>query len=259
MTTKQEQNQLFFLIQLSFLLKWLEIKARYRRSSFGLLWEMLSFGAYVGVVSAIWSLVLKIPFIENFTNLVVVFSGWRLAFNAIYGATQEIIEANNALYKNYSAASSLPQLNCFFGSLLQFCASVPLFLIALIYNQNLDFQIEYFLALCFCFPALYMSLKPISYACAINADLRFMIQTALNFVMLISPVLWPISMLGDNWIIMLLNPFAIFIIIFKSAFIHEVNLVDFQLVAIALVFWFALIIILHLICSKFDAKLLKLI
>ena len=217
--------------ELFYFFTWRDIKVKYKQTLLGFLWAILQPFIMMVIFVVFFSRLLNVP-TDNIPAPIFYFSGlllWNMFSNGLSGAANSMISNANIIKKVY-----FPRLVIPFSSLLvsgfDFIMGFVLFLAMIgYYHFNYDdfsFQLLPFI----CYYSLGFLLTLFT-ACGLGTllaslnikyrDFRYVIPFFIQFLMFVSPVIYPVSILGNSPFlekIAALNPLTGALILGRASF-----------------------------------------
>jgi len=198
---------------------WSDIKARYRRTVIGPFWLVIANAVTIIGMAIVWSLIFKIDIREYFPRLTASMICWTFI-------SYSITEATTTFTQHYSIISNLPvsiyifPLRIIMRNLITFLHNFVIFLFVILFFKT-DINVNCFLFIpMFClilinffFISLYLGLISARFR-----DIQQIITTIMSVLILVTPVMWDVNMLGDHQLLANINPFT-----------HILNVIKFPL------------------------------
>ena len=202
-----------------------DLKVRYKQTVLGFAWAILQPLTMLLIFSLVFGRLAKIPS-DGYPYPIFVFSGmlaWNLFSGSVSAAGLSLVGASNLVSKIYFPRIIIP-IASIGVSVVDFLISCVLLLILmLIYQQPITSNIIY-LPLLLC-GLLLVSLGMGSWLAAVTVsyrDFRFVITYMMQIWMYITPVLYPISVVPEQWRWLLyLNPMYVWINSIRASFLGE--------------------------------------
>ncbi|MBL7850020.1 MAG: ABC transporter permease [Cyclobacteriaceae bacterium] len=214
-----EHRELFYFFT------WRDIKVKYKQTMLGFLWAVLQPLLLTALFTLLLGRNLNIPS-EGIDYPVFAFSGlmlWLIFSSGITNAGQSMITQAAVIRKIYFPRLIIP-LSSILVSLFDFLMSLVVFIPLLIYYQP---EVELMRAL-WCWPSgvlltILATLGPGCLLAALNVkfrDFRYVIPFLVQVLLFVTPVIYPVSMIGQRWIqeIMALNPMYAAVAVFRLPF-----------------------------------------
>ena len=194
----------------TFKLSTFDIKLKYRRTLLGDYWSILTNLIALGIISIIWSVVFNGVFIKYFAMIFIGMTSFYMLISFISNSSEILYTT----YKDDLLSRGIP-LNIvlqryFMQIVLEYIQLFPIyFIISIVVIDRITFEILLFipgliLVLLNCFLLSLM----VSIICSRFRDLGLLIKSIMRAGVLLTPILWDKSRLGEfeNWIY--LNPFT---------------------------------------------------
>jgi lipopolysaccharide transport system permease protein len=210
--------------ELFYYFTWRDIKVRYKQTFLGAAWAVLQpllmtlvFTLFFGKALGIDSGALPYP--------LFVFPGmlmWGLFSNGLNGASNSMLSASNIIKKIYFPRLVIP-VSALLASLVDFVITFALLLILLFYYGYGD-RLTYLVL--FTPAALFITFATLTgmgcFFAALNVkyrDFRYVIPFFLQALFFLTPVIYPVRLLPDGWMIELLgyHPIGISIDLLRDA------------------------------------------
>jgi len=199
--------------ELLYLLTWRDIRVRYKQSAMGLLWALLmpllivGAGALVRIAAAKWSNTEVTP--EDMASVMIRAVVWAFFISAIRFGTNSLL-ANSTLVTKIAFPKEVFPIAAVLSSLFDFAVAAAVIVIALlIIGVTPSIQALWMIPL-----LLVMSMQAIGLTLLLSAsnlfyrDIKYLVEVFLTYAIFFTPVLYPVSMMGDWKNIILLNPIA---------------------------------------------------
>lgn len=202
-----------------------DIKVRYKQTVMGVAWAIIQPLTMLLIFSVVFGRLAKIPS-DGFPYPIFVFSGmlaWNLFSSSVNAAGMSLVGSSNLVSKVYFPRIIIPiaSIGTAFVDFLISC--VLLICMMLIYGVPLSANVVY-LPLLLC-GLLMVSVGIGSWLASVTVmyrDFRFLIAFMLQIWMYITPVIYPISLVPDNWKWLLyLNPMFAWISAIRSSFLGQ--------------------------------------
>ncbi|MBI5879686.1 MAG: ABC transporter permease [Chloroflexi bacterium] len=197
-----------------------EIKIRYKQSVVGSLWAILqplSLMIMFTVIFSYWARVTTngIPY-PLFSYVALL--PWTLFATSITFAVPSLVNNISLVTKVYFPREILP-IASVLAALLDFGIASTIFLaLSLFYQFQLSWTIVFVIPLLVL--QLLLTVGIVLFLSAVNVffrDIRFVIPIAVQLLMYASPIIYPISMVPDDWrLVYMLNPLAGLIDAYRS-------------------------------------------
>ena len=211
--------------ELFYFFTWRDVKVKYKETVLGIIWVILQPILSVAIFSMFFGRGLNVPS-AGLPYPVFVFSGlllWTVFSASISNGGNSMVTNAPIIKKIYFPRIIIP-ISCILVSTIDFIIAFAVFLAMLMYyNVAVDFQgVLYFWPAAF----LLMLLGTLGISCwlaALNVkyrDFRFVIPFGLQIALFVTPVIYPISILGDTSLtyVLAINPMYGAIMLFRAPF-----------------------------------------
>src|SRR5690606_6790947 len=188
--------------ELLYLLTWRDIRVRYKQSAMGLLWPRLlpllivGAGALVRIAAAKWSNTEVTP--EDMASVMIRAVVWAFFISAIRFGTNSLL-ANSTLVTKIAFPKEVFPIAAVLSSLFDFAVAAAVIVIALlIIGVTPSIQALWMIPL-----LLVMSMQAIGLTLLLSAsnlfyrDIKYLVEVFLTYAIFFTPVLYPVSMMGD--------------------------------------------------------------
>lgn len=219
--------------ELFYFFTWRDVKVKYKETVLGVIWVILQPVLTVLIFSMFFGYGLKVPS-AGLPYPVFVFSGlllWTVFSSAIANAGSSMLSNAPIIKKIYFPRIIIPVSSILVCSIDFFIAFGVFVVLLFYYHIQVDFRYVLFF-----WPAaiLLMLLGTLGVSCwmaALNVkyrDFRFVIPFGLQMALFLTPVIYPISILGDSWTkhLLAVNPLYGAIMLFRAPFGLMVNSTD---------------------------------
>mgnify|MGYP001578281915 CR=1 FL=1 len=236
-------GELWHYRELFYFLAWRDIKIRYKQTAFGIGWAILQPFLMMVVFSVFFSRVVGpqngVPYpIFSYAGLLL----WNIFSNSLNNASQSLVSSTNIIQKVYLPRIILPVASIIV-TLVDFVFAFLIFCLILVFYRFVPnfwgFALLPFLILLTFVASLGLGL----FLSAVNVkyrDVRYALPFFLQMLIFVTPVIYPVSSIPQNfqWILAL-NPMTGIIEIFKSIFlgIGAVNWAVFSISSASAVFF----------------------
>ncbi|MBF0409569.1 MAG: ABC transporter permease [Candidatus Riflebacteria bacterium] len=245
---KPDFREIFSYRELFFFFAWRDIKVRYKQAVFGFLWAILQPLILMIVFSFFWARAVKIE--TEFSYPVFVYSGlalWMLISSVIAAASQSMVEHANIIRKVYFPRVIIP-VSSFVVCIFDFCMTLLIFpLLMFFWGTGVNYH-----NLLVCLPismiiAVNSSVGAGLFFAALNIkyrDFRYVVPFFLQMTFFLTPVLFPPELIKPDYLknIVMLNPLAVAISLFRKIFSCEPAILFSNTVVIALIISLLLLI-----------------
>src|SRR5580700_4193361 len=186
---------------------WDDIRQRYRRSVIGPFWITLSMGVFIMVLGVIYSRIFHAELQSYLPYLTVGFVVWGFMSTAANDSCIAFIDANRII-KQIKLPYSVYILRVVWRNFIIFLHTIVIYIpIAII------FKIEPNLTTLYAIPGLILICVNLIWLTTVIAilstryrDIQPIVGTAVQLGMFATPIMWPISSLGNARIVAELNP-----------------------------------------------------
>jgi lipopolysaccharide transport system permease protein len=212
--------------ELFYFFTWRDIKVKYKQTALGVVWVVLQPVLTVVIFSLFFGQALSVPS-GGLPYPVFVFSGlllWNVFSSGINSAGNSMLNNASVIKKIYFPRIIIP-VSSILVSLVDFIIAFIVFLTVLLYYK---IQVNFLQVLVYWPIAFLLMLSgTLGISCwlaALNVkyrDIRYVIPFGLQIALFVSPVIYPISVLGRGWInfILALNPMYACITFFRAPMI----------------------------------------
>lgn len=208
--------------ELLYFFAWRDIKVRYKQTVLGFSWVMLQPLALMAIMVFIFGTKFKMN-AGAIEYPVFVLSGlilWNAFSSSVNNASSSMISQANIIKKIYFPKILIPLAGIFVALFDLIITLLLFFIVMIIYKEEINF-----LNLLWCLPAaiglqLLASSGVALWASALTVkfrDFKFIIPITLQLLMFASPVIFPLSIFGEEWIRILfsINPMVAPIEVFR--------------------------------------------
>jgi len=219
-------SELWAYRELAWVMVLRDLKVRYKQTVLGIAWAVLQPLTMLLIFTLIFGKLAKIPS-DGYPYPVFVFSGllaWNLFSTSVGAAGMSLVSSSHLVSKVYFPRIIIP-IASIGVSVVDFLISCVLLLIMmLIYQQPITLSIIYLPLLLG--GLLLVSLGMGCWLAAVTVryrDFRFVITYMLQIWMYITPVLYPVSIVPEQWRWLLyLNPMYVWINAIRASFLGDV-------------------------------------
>lgn len=226
-----------------------EFRVRYSQSVLGSAWAILQPLALMAIFSLVFSVFVTVP-TEGIPYPVFAYSGllpWLWFSNSISTAIPSLVNNSNLVSKVNLSREVLPLSSILVG-LIDLLIALPIFaLLALIYKTPIAITALWVPLLLLIQFMLTYGLSLVGAAMNVfYRDIRFIIPLALQILMYISPIIYPVSAIPEQYrFIYLLNPLAVLIDSYRRVILQGLS-PDWVHLGIAAAISFAVMILGHM-------------
>lgn len=202
-----------------------DVKVRYKQTVLGALWAIIQPLMMMVVFTIFFGHLGKIPS-DGLPYTIFVYAAllpWTFFANAVNGASQSVVGANNMISKVYFPRLIIPLASI--GSwLIDFIIAAFILLLMMIY-YDVGWSMNLLAVPLLVMAIIFLSLGVGTLLAAMNVayrDFRYIIPFLIQFWMFATPVVYPISMVPAEWHwVMNVNPMSGIIEGFRSAFLDR--------------------------------------
>ncbi len=191
--------------ELFYFFTWRDIKVKYKQTLLGFLWAILQPLFMMGIFVVFFSQLLKVP-TDGMPPTIFYFSGlllWNLFSNGLSSASNSLVEHAHIIKKVYFPRLVIP-ISSVLTALFDFSMGFLVFVGFIIYYLFDSFSFSPFGVLGFYLLALVLTLLTTFGTGTLLAswnvkyrDFRYVIPFLIQFLMFVSPVIYPISILKE--------------------------------------------------------------
>ena len=193
--------------ELFYFFTWRDVKVKYKQTVLGFLWAILQPLALMSIFVFFFSKLLKIS-TDGLPPVIFYFSGlllWNLFSSALSGSSNSMVENANIIKKVYFPRLIIP-ISSILASFFDFMMGFLIFIGIIFYYYFADESIQFSILVSLFYFVLGLALTLItafglgSLFASLNVkyrDFRYIIPFLIQFLMFISPVIYPISILKD--------------------------------------------------------------
>ncbi|MFN7710378.1 MAG: ABC transporter permease [Holosporales bacterium] len=214
-----------------------DIVLRYQRTRLGPIWVAVTMGATIlgmGVVSAsLFNTALS----DTYPHLATGFLGWAFISSIVNESTNVFVAATGYL-QNLNISPASFSLRLVVRNFMIYLHNLPLVLLILLYLGRLwDVSLVGLGAalLIVCVNAVAVSLW-LGMICARYRDLGQAVQTLMNMVFFITPIMWPVKNLGERAYLAEMNPMTYFVELMRAPLLGSFPSTDYMIVIAGLTF-----------------------
>jgi len=236
--------------ELFYFFTWRDIKVKYKQTVLGFAWAILQPFLMMVVFTVFFGRALNVPS-DNIPYPVFVYSGlliWNIFSSGLSNAGNSMVNNANIIKKIYFPRLIIP-ISAILISLFDFLMAFIIFIGLIIYYQvsiNLLLFIPLLLA-----SLLITSIGTFGLGALLAAlnikyrDFRYIIPFMIQALLFVTPVIYPVSILGPSWIkyILSINPMYAAIEIFRHSITQkplEINLLIISIASACILFIFGL-------------------
>ena len=199
--------------ELAYFFVWRDVKVRYKQAVIGVLWAILQPFVTMVIFTVFFGRLAKIPS-DGIPYPIFVYVGlllWRYFSFGLTHASDSMVANANMIQKIYFPRLVLPISSSLIGIVDFFVASIILFGLMAYYHYTPNLMGILLL------PVLLFTtfMASVGFGCFLAAlnvkyrDVRFIVPFFIQILMYLTPVIYPVSMLGEKfrWLLML-NPMS---------------------------------------------------
>jgi ABC-type polysaccharide/polyol phosphate export permease len=214
---------------------WDDIRQRYRRSVLGPFWITLSMGAFILLLGIIYSRLFHMQIETYLPYLSVGFIVWGFMSTAANDSCIAFTDTGRII-KQIKLPYSVYILRVVWRNFIIFLHTIVIYV-----PMMIVFKIELKLAMLLVIPGLLLVIINLIWLTTVIAilstrfrDIQPIVGTVIQLGMFATPIMWPISSLGDARIVAEINPIYHLIEVTRAPFLGEVPGMISWLVAIGL-------------------------
>jgi lipopolysaccharide transport system permease protein len=210
--------------ELFFFFTWRDIKIKYKQTALGFFWAIIQPVLMMIVFTVFFGKMLSVPS-DGIPYPIFVFSGlmlWNVFSSGLTNSGNSMVTNANIIKKIYFPRIIIP-LSAILVSLFDFIMTFMAFIGLLIfYNYKIDLlKILIYLPVSIIITII-ATLGPGTLLSALNVkyrDFRYIIPFLIQFLLFVTPVIYPLSMIKEEWMkyALALNPMAAAINIGRAA------------------------------------------
>lgn len=188
----------------------LDVSLKYRRTILGNYWIILTYLITISIISVVWSTLLNAPLSEYFPRLFIGFTVFYLLISFTSSSTDILSGQYQGIILSLGVPINHVILRHLIFIILEYIPFIPVYFL-IIYFAGLDISLSsllFLLGLLLVFANGYWIIFLISLLCARFRDLGLFINAIMSASLLLSPVLWDKSRLGQYESFVYLNPFT---------------------------------------------------
>lgn len=220
--------------ELFYFFTWRDVKVKYKQTVLGVLWVVLQPVLTVIIFSLFFGRALKIP-TGGIPYPIFVFSGllfWNAFSGSLVNAGNSMVNNSSIIRKIYFPRLIIP-ISSILVSMIDMLVALPVFIIVLIAMQfSTPIEVDWLLMLPMGIAAIVvMLIGTIGLCCLLSAlnvkyrDFRYVVPFALQVLLFLSPVIYPINILyypGAEYLLAV-NPMYAVIEIFRYPLLHRMD------------------------------------
>lgn len=234
-------RELWLYRELFYFFTWRDIKVKYKQTVLGFLWAILQPLLMMAIFVVFFAKALKVP-TDGVPAPLFYYSGlllWNVFSSGISGAGNSMVANANIIKKIYFPRLIIP-ISSILTAVFDFAMALIIFIILVIYYHFQGFEFAS-LQLMLTIPlGLFLTVITAfglgSFMAALNVkyrDFRYIIPFFIQFMLFVTPVIYPVSIFADSWLeqLLSLNPMTGAITLGRSAFTAAV--IDWQMIGIS--------------------------
>ncbi len=210
---------------LLYFLTWRDVKVRYKQTVIGFLWAIIQPFLKMVVFSVIFGSLAKMDS-EGFPYPIFLYAGllpWQFFASAVSRSGESIVASENLIKKVYFPRLVIP-ISSVGACLVDFAISF-LILFVMMFYYNIIPTLSTFMLLPLVLSTIFTALGVGMFISALNVayrDFRYVIPFFVQIWMFLTPVIYPVGMIPENWRwLILLNPMAGIIDAYRSAILGK--------------------------------------
>ena len=221
--------------ELFYFFTWRDVKVRYKQTALGVLWVLLQPVLTVIIFTVFFGRALKIPS-GGIPYSIFVFSGllfWNAFSASLVSAGNSMVNNANIIKKIYFPRLIIP-ISAILVSLVDMAVAFALFIVTILfYPFATPFEVDWILFFPVSLAALVvMIVGTVGLCCFLSAlnvkyrDFRYVVPFALQVLLFLTPVIYPINILyypGLEYFLAL-NPMYAVIELFRYPLLHQVDM-----------------------------------
>lgn len=209
-----------------------EIKVRYKNSYLGYLWSLLNPLGFASIFYFVFNIVLKIEIEHHFLFLISGLFPWQWISNSMVASTLIFIQNATIIKKVNFPRSVLPLANNL-QDLFNFLCAIPIIIFFLLISGLApSFSWIYGIPLLLIITLLFVYGISLILSCLnlFFRDIQQIIPILINFIFYLTPILYKLEMVPEQYRkLLLINPIAPIIISWKKLFIQGILIPEYLL------------------------------
>ena len=227
--------------ELFYFFAWRDIKVKYKQTVLGFLWAVLQPLLMMAIFVVFFANALKIS-TDNVPAPIFYYSGlllWNIFSAGISSAGNSMVANANIIKKIYFPRLIIP-FSSIITVLFDFLMALIVFILIIIYYSFQGYEVSFY-KLVFYLPlglllTTFTTLGLGSLIGSLNVkyrDFRYIMPFFIQFLLFVTPVIYPISIIENSWMeaLLSLNPMTGAITLSRSAFTH--NVMDWGMLGIS--------------------------
>jgi lipopolysaccharide transport system permease protein len=215
-------------------LAWYDVVAKYRRTSLGPFWSIIITAVSILCMAGLGSILFKINIREFLPYVACGMVVWAY-MNAIIMDSCGVFLQSASLLQNVRLPILAFTFRMFLRNTILFLHSLVILFAILIFTSRFSFSWLYILPAFLVFGINAISLSIIlGFFSARYRDIIHMVQAILSIVILLTPIMWKVEMLGEYSYLAYANPFTHYIALFRNPLLgQEISSLNYLYVTIA--------------------------
>ena len=241
-------KELWTYKELFYFYAWRDLKVKYKQTVLGVLWVVLQPLLMVLIFSLFFSRVMNVQH-SDVPYPIFVFSGlllWTFFSSSISAAGSSMISNSEVVKKIYFPRIIIPVSSILVSSIDFIVAFVVFVLAFLYYGVHADFLV---LLGCWLVSIFLMFLSTLGISCWLSAlmvkyrDFRHVIPFGLQIGLFVSPVIYPNTFVGRDWLnyVIAMNTMYAPITLFRTPFMNDPLRIELILISISVMILLLLI------------------
>ena len=219
-------HELWEFRELFYFFTWRDIKIKYKQAILGILWAILQPLFLMILFSLFFGKALKVPS-DNIPYPIFVFSGiliWTIFSTGLANAANSMVANANIIKKIYFPRLIIP-MSSILVALFDFMMSLLVYVgLIIYYNYTIDWTFILFLPMSILIVVL-TTFGLGTFIAALNIkyrDFRYVVPFFIQILFFLTPVIYPVSVVGNQWIqrLLMLNPMAGAIDLLRASILH---------------------------------------
>lgn len=203
-------------IDLWLYMSWYDIVSKYRRTTLGPLWSIIITFISIVCMSVVGALLFKVNLREFLPYVAAGMVTWSYVTYIINDSCSIFIHQTWAL-QNVKLPILSFSLRLFMRNTILYLHSLAILLVVLLFCSTLNLKFLWifpsFIIMgvnAFCISII------LGFFSARYRDVMYMVQSLLNILVLLTPLMWKVEMLGEYSYLALINPFTHYIALFRD-------------------------------------------
>jgi ABC-type polysaccharide/polyol phosphate export permease len=194
-----------------------DVRQRYRRSIFGPFWITLSMAIFITAISIVYTRLFKMNAHDYIPFLATGYLAWIFVSTVCNESSIAFIEAASYIKEIKLPLSLFIARSLWRNTLIFFHNAIVIVVVYFIYRYNPGWNILYFI------PGFLLVIANLSWMVIFLAtigsrfrDIQLIVQNCIQVLFFISPIAWFPSLVGENSLIIALNPVYYFISLIRE-------------------------------------------